>query len=471
MIEWITYVFPPNYTPTLFKYIEPITFFLYFILFRFIIKNYIQKFELYQYERRVVILSWNIRIFLGIGIYYFYDLYYGGGDIVNYVNDAKNLFTAFFQEPILTLSYIAKSILHLDSKNFFIENPEFYLFWSKMKLRLSYIYDINSQVVSMFIFIFIFLGLGSYMAAEVLFSTLFTIVMLRTYVRYKKRVSISPKTGVLTFFMLPSVLLWTSAPFKESIALLCITSMLGIGLSDKLRLSHLLEVTPYIVLGYLVKPYLIILLTPFIVLMIYSSLLSNIKSNNTRFLSNIIVYPVILVFGIYLLYLLAEYSGKYSTSNIVHQAYLVYTDLSRNESYYTETGGSIYDIGLVEPTLPSMLSKFPIATFTGIFRPLIFDAKKPIIIIPSIENTVLFIFFVIYVLKYRPIPLIKTIISSTYLRYLFLYSVLLLFMIGLTSGNFGNLIRYKTPAAFIFWLVIFSAVDKLRHENRHRWRR
>ncbi|RMF51107.1 MAG: hypothetical protein D6750_04115, partial [Bacteroidetes bacterium] len=137
----------------------------------------------------------------------------------------------------------------------------------------------------------------------------------------------------------------------------------------------------------------------------------------------------------------------------------------------TETGGSVYDLGPLEPTLSSFLSKFPLATFTALFRPFLTEGRKGVILLASLETTFMIILFIYLSFRHNIFKIIRRIYKERVLFYFFVLSIFLLAFIGLTSGNFGNLVRYRVPPYFFFWIIFFVAVQKVAYEADHRRRR
>ncbi|MCS7296599.1 MAG: hypothetical protein RMK19_03790 [Bacteroidia bacterium] len=229
---------------------------------------------------------------------------------------------------------------------------------------------------------------------------------------------------------------------------------------------------PALYFAYAVKPYIVISLIPVLGLIIVTNF--NLKA--TTHALNYLIYPFFataVLFGSwYLLQVAAESTGKYSFQNVATQAYLSYVDLTRHESYYHITmGGSVYDIGEFEPTIPGMLSKFPIAFYTGLFRPFLWEARKPIILLTSLEITAFSLFLLYGLLKYGVWRVLRGILENPWSIVFMIFSVFFIYMMGLTSGNFGNLVRYRVPGLFFFYTVIFATYGKLAREVDYRRQR
>ncbi len=470
-IEWITWVVPPLYIPNFFEYFHFLLFALYIPIFRVYIKRrLIQKdsdFEVYRFA----IYTWYFRIAGGIFVYYFYLFYYGGGDVVNYVKDSIGFFTFGTLHFSTLFRYLIYSISNQNFYDYFFYNPEFYFYWSELRLKISYPYDFHSEMVAVLYLPFIFLGLGGYLPSLVVFNAIYAVHLAKFMRNYLRFSGLSMSGYHYLICNLPSFLVWTAAPFKESFALLFMVYAAQNLFAERFSLYRLLKSILAIYLAYIVKPYLGV---PFLAVFVVAYLVKN----KTLFSKNIyqatmynIIFVIFMFISVYFSLHLAEKTGKYSPDRVLGQAYAAYLDLQYNETYYTETGGSVYDLGPLEPTLSSFLSKFPLATFTALFRPLLTEGRKGVILLASLETTFLIILFIYLSFRHNIFKIIRRIYKERVLFYFFVLSIFLLAFIGLTSGNFGNLVRYRVPPYFFFWIIFFVAVQKVAYEADHRRRR
>lgn len=469
-------IIPPDWTQLRRNEFEPIVEFLlalfYFIfiyyLIRYIAENKVKSKSLKSH----FIYAWLMRVGGGLFSYLFYLFYYGGGDTINYTKDAKNMAMLIYQTPIQAVYYF---LLAINQNNFFMPllylNDIYYYVIYKTDYFLTYLHDYNSEMVALFTVPFAALGVGSQFASLIMVSTasflaswLIYLVFLRDYPRYSKLFSLS-------LLYLPSLSVWTGSPYKETYAIIGI-SFLVYGVYQILHRSRW-RWLPLIVFGtwmaYTVKPYVALAILPWITIWIYFSLNKKI----THPLYKYFFSPLILVSFAGLAYIgvlsLGAQTKKYSLENIPNQAYLVYTDLKQNHTYYQETGGSVYDIGDFEPTIPGMLSKFPIATLTALFRPFLWEANKPVILLAALETLIVLMIILVNIFRYGVMGIIRKAFSDPFLVFCFGYSIFFLFMVGLTSGNFGNLVRYRVPGYIFFLSALFITFGKLRDESsRHR---
>jgi hypothetical protein len=95
---------------------------------------------------------------------------------------------------------------------------------------------------------------------------------------------------------------------------------------------------------------------------------------------------------------------------------------------------------------------FPIALFSGLFRPFIFEVSNPLQFIVAMENLAICILMIITLWKVKFRVSIRNIYGISAAIYVFSLAVLLAF----ATPNFGTLSRYKVGywPFFVFLLLI-----------------
>ncbi|GIV26103.1 MAG: hypothetical protein KatS3mg026_1795 [Bacteroidia bacterium] len=400
-VEWITWIIPPSYIPNLFEFVHFLLFIIYIMIMKFYIKGSLVRNNSDLGMYRFALYSWYLRILSGIFIYYFYFFYYRGGDVINYVQDSINFFTFGTIHFSIFIRYIIHSLFNQSFYDYFFEDPELYFYWLQLRLRISYIFDFSSEMVSLLYLPFISLGLGGYLPSLVIFNAVYTVYLSKFTQNYLQYIGVNLSIYYYFVCNLPSFLVWTSAPFKESFVMLFMIYAAK-NLFESSFSFYKFSISVFaIYLAYLVKPYIGV---PFLAVFIIAYL----AKSKIYFSANIfykMIYSILfLIFMLTSLYFsvnLSERTGKYSPDKVLSQAYLVYMDLRSNETYYTETGGSVYDLGPLEPTLPSFLSKFPLATFTALFRPFLTEGQKGVVLLASLEATLMLLLFLYLSIRYN----------------------------------------------------------------------
>ena len=101
----------------------------------------------------------------------------------------------------------------------------------------------------------------------------------------------------------------------------------------------------------------------------------------------------------------------------------------------------------------SFLLNIPQGLFNTLFRPLLWEAYTPLIMLNAIENLLLIAFMICcFVLR-------KKEQVSNMMIYFLIYSLSLLTVVGMVTPILGSLVRYKIPALPFLLLFFLSIVD------------
>jgi hypothetical protein len=133
--------------------------------------------------------------------------------------------------------------------------------------------------------------------------------------------------------------------------------------------------------------------------------------------------------------------GEYRMENILTKAVITQQDLKQD--YY---GGSTFDIGDFDPTISGILSKAPVAVNAALFRPYLWEARNPAMIASGIENIILLTLTIYFLWKLRFFNLFRLMFRHHFLFFSISFSIFFAFSVGLTTSNFGSMVRYKIPA-------------------------
>jgi hypothetical protein len=108
------------------------------------------------------------------------------------------------------------------------------------------------------------------------------------------------------------------------------------------------------------------------------------------------------------------------------------------------------------PTWESLLTNFPKALFSGLFRPMLWEIHTPFHALLAIENSLLLLltlFTICQLFRYRPSDA-----HSTLLFAVVVYIILMATLLALASPNLGSLARYRVGfLPFFVYLVICGA--------------
>ena len=143
-------------------------------------------------------------------------------------------------------------------------------------------------------------------------------------------------------------------------------------------------------------------------------------------------------------------------------AVVVQRDLKR-EDY----NGSSFDIGEFDSNFSSMISKAPQAITAALFRPFIWEVKNPVMLFSALENIFITILTILVLTRLRLVHFFRLSSQNPILSLCLVFSILLAFSVGLSTSNFGSLVRYKIPIMplFVTNLVLAGYLHKKNQEN------
>jgi hypothetical protein len=130
--------------------------------------------------------------------------------------------------------------------------------------------------------------------------------------------------------------------------------------------------------------------------------------------------------------------------------------------------GSKYDLGKIEPTPIGMATKIPAGIIVTLFRPYLWEVKKPIMLLSSLEGLAFIILTLMVFYKVGFFNTIKKIAKDPNLLFFFIFSMIFAFAVGISTGNFGTLSRYKIPCMpfFAALLLILYYQHKTPSKNQ-----
>jgi len=140
------------------------------------------------------------------------------------------------------------------------------------------------------------------------------------------------------------------------------------------------------------------------------------------------------------------------SNDSLKEAALIQNDFKKNTIY----GSKKYDLGDVEFTPTGILKIMPLVIITGIYRPFIWEALSPTLILNGIESLIfLYLTFVFFRRKF--LQKWNYIRSHEFLIFCFIFVLIIAFMTGMTSILYGVLVRLRAPLLPFF--VILLTID------------
>jgi hypothetical protein len=269
------------------------------------------------------------------------------------------------------------------------------------------------------------------------------------------------KTAIL---YLPSTIFWGSGIMKDTFAFgATCYAVYGLNLffiKKRRSLAVMLQLVLSFYLIITVKAYIMFALLPGLLIFANFEKIKTIQSTFVKVAIIPIAIAVIFLIANTIFFDLNDLFGKYSADKLLEEAAVQNADLQR--SVY---GSNSFSIGEFEPTLSGVLQKFLPAVNAAIFRPYIWETGSPTMLISGIENLILSCLTIFILLK-SPLKLIKTIRTDPFLIFCLLFTLILGFGVGLSTSNFGALVRYKIPfLPFYVFLILFFVEFKKNYKT------
>lgn len=438
--------------------IFPIYFILFYIITGKYKNNHILTDDRYKYFRRALAIK-IIGGFIFNLIYYFY---YQGGDTGDYYKSCLAIGRMAFINPIVSITtifgdngmtnwiwYVNNDLITPCWSHYFYKPPEFMV--SQLSSIFVFIGSVHLFPGTLVLDCFLFIGLWKF------------YLMCTTYYPHLK-----DKLAIPIFF-LPSVVFWSSGIMKDgwclSAACWFTVNVYKIFIKREKVFPNILMmiINAFIIIS--IKPYIMAALMPSSLLWIFYSPLQRIENSLLR----TVVAPAFVVLGIAAgaigFMLISANLGAYSSiQKISEKAKGTRDDLVRGEQY----GKNYYDIGSFEATPSGMIKKAPKAIMAGLFRPFLWEARNPVMLITGIENMIILLVFIYIIIRVGVIRFLKVCTSEPLLLFMVVFSIVFAFSVGISAANYGAMVRYRIPATFFFVSVLFILWEKMNLIKKER---
>ncbi|MFM1745186.1 MAG: hypothetical protein RLZZ630_1123 [Bacteroidota bacterium] len=393
-----------------------------------------------------------LKIFGGISFLLVYTIYYPGGDTVQYFRDSISLQKLMF-ENFDSFSTVMQSKA----------NVGLYQYFSPETGYPAYLREGKAWTIVKIGFVLSMFALRSFMVTTMFCALISFLGVWHLYQVFVMEFPRLQRQMAIAFFFVPSVFFWGSGLLKDSFMIGAIGFFVwGLYYLVVKKQKLIPAILAVIIAGYLivtVKPYIMTGLVPAIILWVLHRILMNFKAVVLK----TALLPILMVAGFGVgfatMQLFGEALAEYNIETLLEKAVVTQRDLKSD--YYQ---GNSFDIGEFDSDPISILSKFPIATFSAIYRPLIIESNNLVMFLSSFENLIILLFSLKVLFRIRFVGLFRSIFNNHLLTFSFVFSLFFAFSVGLATSNFGSLVRYKIPCIpfFIASLFIIEHVYKSR---------
>ncbi|MFY0651314.1 MAG: hypothetical protein JXQ96_04740 [Cyclobacteriaceae bacterium] len=403
----------------------------FYLIVLYILAYAIRPYVTDEVNRKYFIPALSVKFFGAIALGLIYQFYYGGGDTFTYFHlGSRYVWNAFLDSPSTAFQMIFGDMTYT-SENFEYASRIY-----------TYGDDASYFVVRVAGFLDLF-TFSTYTATALLFATLsFSGIWMIFLVFYNFYPRLNKQIAIAVLFV-PSVFFWGSGLMKDTLTLGAL-GWLFYGFAQVLIFRRNLIIGSILfLLGfytlYTVKIYIIICFLPALAFYLYFQYQGRINNTLVRYL----LAPILISLGIlsayYTTLLVSAGHYRYSVDNVLYTA-----EQTAKWNYFVSQrdAGSGYTLGDYDFTTSGLVRKFVPAVVTAFFRPFLWEVRNPVMLLSALENMIIAWLFLSIALKVGNWQLLST---EPIIVLCLVFSLFFGFAIGVTTYNFGSLMRYKIP--------------------------
>ncbi|WP_210486284.1 hypothetical protein [Rufibacter aurantiacus] len=417
-------------------FLTPIFLIIYYIIAVFLRNKFSNK-----VTKKYFLPALTLKFIGAIGLGLIYRYMYYGGDTANYYFHTKLITAAFYESPLAGFKLI------------FLEagfDPETYKYTS---LMFWYGADTEYMIARIAAIPSIF-SYNTYSVIAITFAAISFSGMWAMYLTFLKIYPDLAKQFAIAVFFLPSVFFWGSGFMKDSITI----GALGwtfYGFYNLLILKVKIPTSLFaFVLGAAalasIKIYILLCFLPPALFWLFNEYNSRIQNSIVRLISKPLFFAVGLSVAALGATKITEGDAKYDINNIAETTKVTSRYLSEQV-----TSGSQYNIGNLDGSVSSMVKATPQAIIVSLYRPFLWEARNPTMLLSAIEALYFLLFSLYCIYKAGIIKTFYIISSIPVVNFSLIFSLLFAFAVGLNSGNFGTLVRYKIPLMPFYLSALF----------------
>lgn len=298
-------------------------------------------------------------------------------------------------------------------------------------------------------------GCGSYLLTSALFAYFSFFGVWKLYTTFIKFFPDNKRLLQFGILFFPSVCFYSSGIFKDTISFSALGWFvyalyeISYGSSKKIKTWVVFFISGYLI--YKVRSFVVYSLGLSILIMAYTNVLNVYAVGKTKYIFHFLFLSVsfALFFNFY------EYLEEELLSSFLDEI------ISSKNLYDSIGGGSNYNLINAESfTLAALLKVLPLAIFTTLFRPFLWESNSLLMLISSLENAILFFYFVNVLVKNGFKKIYFNLSHNILLIFCIVFVLIFSGLVSIYTSNFGTLIRYRISVIPLFVFIIVCAKSK-----------
>jgi hypothetical protein len=429
---------------------------VYFFIFYLIANSIARSNKSNPLYKKYFVKGFYYKMIGSLGFYVIYAFYYRGGDSCTYfINGVIFNEYMLFQDFADGFRMIFSNITGVDNLPSWISNQSVYVYGEGYILRdtKALLVARISSLVSLFCF-------NSYLVTCMAFGFLSYLAIFKLFTLfcsfYPKRIE-----GLsFAFLKIPSFVFWGSSVNKDTIcvAMLCVLfySFHKLFVEFKLYPKYILALVVGTYLVFNIKSYIVVAAFPGLLMFALINYQNKVLSGGIRSL----FAPLMIIVGtltFFLLYQsLSQTFTEYSEESLAVKAEGFKSD---HLNIQERAGGSGYSLGDDMDYSPStIIKKAPLALAVSLFGPFPWQVRNTVMLLSSIESVYFFYLFLSAMFSLYGLNKLMGLLTDPILLFCLSFVIVLGVSIGLTSFNYGALVRFRIPLLpfFATFLVVLK---------------
>lgn len=247
--------------------------------------------------------------------------------------------------------------------------------------------------------------------------------------------------NLISVFLIPSFLYWTSGIHKEGLIFLAIAmimySFYFAFVQKKWGWKKLLTVVVFLLLLLVLRNFLVIALVP--------GLVAWLLAKKSRF------HPALVYGTVYGLFVLMFFTARYIHPKLDFPAAVA----NKQAAFLRLKGESAVATTQISPTFTSFVMNAPQALNLSLVRPYPSDINHLLSMAAAIEINLLLFLFVVFLLWHRQRPFTY----NPFILFCFFFSFSVLMTIGCTVNFLGAIVRYRSIIFPLLFVPIIAKID------------
>jgi hypothetical protein len=374
-----------------------------------------------------------VKLFGAVSVCLIYQFYYTGGDTTNYYETSVAIANLLFKDYRMFLDVMGGDNA-LENWSYFDSGTGYPVYWR----------DGTALFVARLFVPLCFLSCKSFIVMAMLLAWICYSGIWRLFILFCRHFPDLEKQFAISILFIPSVVFWGSGLLKDTVTLSAVGwytyHFYFFFIKKKYKISSLLFVfiASFILIG--IKPYIFFALLPGSLIWLSNERLVKVQSKILKF----VAAPFFIAFGIsvslLVLFQMNDFLGQYAIDNVLDRAVIV--NLDQKQEYY---GGNSFDIGEFDANIFSMLGKAHLAIAATLFRPYLWDARNPVMLLSAVENTYIMLLTLFLLVRLKFTGFFMLIGKNPLLLFSVLFALFFAFSVGIATSNFGSLVRLKIP--------------------------